>query len=150
MKKVIPDSDITIGESMATTYGAIKDARCLACGVSYSLSKILLQDPCAPSAVIIGLCAKHQRDVDNGYVHLIGVDQGSPKMPNGRIDPHQVMRTGSGAKMPVNTYLRIFEQTSYPELGVIFVNEAVLLKLKDLHSNLVKLADGETDETGQK
>lgn len=145
MKKVIPDSDITIGESMATTYGAVKDARCLACGVSYSLSKILLQDPCAPSAVIIGLCAKHQYDVDNGYVHLIGVDQGSPKMPNGRIDPHQVMRTGSGAQLTVNTYLRIFEQ-EVPELGVVFVNEAVLLKLKDLHNNIVKLTDGETDE----
>ena len=145
MKKVIPDSDITIGESMATTYGAVKDARCLACGVSYSLSKILLQDPCAPSAVIIGLCAKHQRDVDNGFVHMIGVDQGSPKMPNGRVDPHQVIRTGSGAKVTAHMYMWIFEQ-KVPELGVIFVNEAVLLKLKDLHSNIVKLADGEIDE----
>lgn len=143
MKKIIPDNDPTIGESMATTYGTVKDARCLACGVSYSLSKILLQDPCAPSAVMLGLCAKHQRDVDNGYVHLIGVDQGSPKMASGRIDPHQVIRTGSGAQLSRQAYVNIFEQ-KVPELGVIFVNEAVLLKLKDLQSNLVKLA-GETD-----
>lgn len=140
-KKVIPESDVTIGESMARpkTYGNVKDAQCLACGKSYSLSKILLQDPVAPSAVTLGLCALHQAEVDNGYVHLVAVDQGSPKYPSGQIDPYQVKRLGALVAMTQSMFTKIFLQPP-PEHGVVFVNMDVVETIKTLKDDLEVVA----------
>ena len=135
-KKIIPESDVTIGEALQRKqYGTVKDAQCLVCERLYSLGKILLQDPVAPSAVTLGLCPSHQSDVDKGNVILVAVDQGSPKYPSGQIDPHKVRRLGAEVSMAKTTYHKIFLQHA-PSHGVVFVSMEVVDTIKNIADQL--------------
>lgn len=137
-KKIIPDNDLTIGESMATTFGEVIDSECIACGRMFASSKILIADPVSTVRKHIGLCPHHQNAVDNGLVVMVALNPDTPKYDSGKVDPHKLMRTGRVAELTGPIYTYLFEQDPPPH-GIVFTNDDVVDGLERIKDQVTHL-----------
>lgn len=108
---------------------------CVACGNIYDTNSILLHKRLAQvldrhTVTGFGMCAAHQKVVDDGYVIMVAVDPTKSVVRGGdKVKPGDVYRTGELAYIKAEAYDRIIS-VPRPPGGVCFVHPEVLELLR--------------------
>jgi hypothetical protein len=82
-----------------------------------------------------GLCDEHKAQFDDGYIFLVGADEGkSSKAENGGIDLNGAYRTGDIAAVRRTVAEDIFN-CPIPENGLLFCDAEVIIMLQGMMEN---------------
>lgn len=142
-KKIIPESDLTIGEHLqgkVETFTKQADKFCVGCGVDWS-SDFALMLPVNGSELAQSPDLCHECRPPHGHVLLVGVLASTPKLPSGQADLKQLKRTGNSAVLTDAMYTKIFSQVP-PNGSVCIVGEQVIKRLNRLKTDLNTVAKG--------
>lgn len=110
---------------------------CLICTVEYDTGALLLDSRLRASmnrytTTGWGLCSKHQRLFDKGFVALIECDPGKSGSPSADdlVKPEQAYRTGRIAHLKREVFPQIFNTSIRPDMPCVFVEPGVIDKLQ--------------------
>ena len=121
---------------MSKSYVSMETKQCLVCAKEFNVGILLdrrLSDSLEPKTLTgYGLCDEHNELFEDGYIALIGIDESKSTVEtNGNILPENAYRTGSVAHVKYSVLKGFFNITISKSLPVIFVEDAVIDKLKE-------------------
>jgi hypothetical protein len=111
---------------------------CLVCGAAFDTGSILLNkrlranmEPHTKTGW--GLCPKHQKLFDDGFVALVECDpQRSGASMGDRIKPEQAYRTGRLAHLRRTVFAKVFNVSIEDKQACVFVEPGVIEKLESM------------------
>ncbi|MBH8218325.1 MULTISPECIES: ATPase [Gammaproteobacteria] len=115
---------------------------CLVCGTRFDTGAVLLDRRLRASmerhtATGWGLCPKHQKLSDDGFVALVECDpqrSGSPA-GGGRVKPEQAYRTGRLAHLKREAFAQVFDVPIAADQPCVFVEPGVIEQLQTMTAN---------------
>lgn len=121
---------------MSKSHVSMQMKICLVCCNKYSAAILLdrrMKDSLEPETLTgYGLCDEHNKLFGDGYIALIGIDESKSTVEtNGNILPHNAYRTGNVIHVKYHVLEGFFNITIDKSLPVIFVEDAVIDKLKE-------------------
>lgn len=108
---------------------------CQVCGHTFDTGAILLDERLQPSMerntiTGYGLCPDHQKLFDEGYIALVAVEQ--PDDGKTHLKQEEAQRTGALAHLRRTVANEIFNTTFPDNLAMVFCEEEVINKLKEM------------------
>ena len=121
---------------MSKSYVSMETKQCLVCAKEFNAGVLLdsrLRDSLEPKTLTgYGLCDEHNELFEDEYIALIGIDESKSTVEtNGNILPHNAYRTGNVIHVKYSVLKGFFNITISKSLPVIFVEDAVIDKLKE-------------------
>ena len=121
---------------MSKSYVSMETKQCLVCAKEFNVGILLdrrLSDSLEPKTLTgYGLCDEHNELFEDGYIALIGIDESKSTVEtNGNILPHNAYRTGNVIHVKYSVLKGFFNITISKSLSIIFVEDAVIDKLKE-------------------
>lgn len=120
------------------SYVSLERQVCVVCGIAYDTGNLLLDKRLRASldhytTTGWGLCTKHQRLFDEGFVALIECDpQRSGRSSGGRLKPEQAYRTGQLAHMKRDVFARVFNIPITADQVCVFVDPGIIERLQTM------------------
>lgn len=121
---------------MSKSYVSMETKQCLVCAKEFNVGVLLdrrLRDSLEPKTLTgYGLCDEHNKLFEDEYIALIGIDESKSTVEsNGNILPHNAYRTGNVIYVKYSVLEGFFNIPINKSLPVIFVEDAVIDKLKE-------------------
>lgn len=121
---------------MSKSHVSMETKQCLVCAKEFNVGVLLdrrLRDSLEPKTLTgYGLCDEHNELFEDEYIALIGIDESKSTFEtNGNILPHNAYRTGNAIHVKYPVLEGFFNITISKSLPVIFVEDAVIDKLKE-------------------
>jgi len=120
---------------MSKSYVSMETKQCLVCAKEFNVGILLnrrLSNSLEPKTLTgYGLCDEHSKLFEDEYIALIGIDESKSTITNGNILPENAYRTGSVAHVKYSVLERFFNVPINKSLPIIFVEDAVIDKLKE-------------------
>lgn len=115
---------------------------CFVCGTEFDTNSLLLDKRLRNSmerytVTGYGICPEHQKQLDDGYVMLIGVLNQAPEDQR-LLKPSEAQRSGRIAALHRDVWGRVFTGAELPKNGIAFVEDAVLEHLEKLHNEALE------------
>lgn len=112
---------------------------CIVCGKEFDTGNLLIDKQLrqrfeSKTVTEFGMCPKHQKLKDKGFIALIGIDpKKSEELMNGNIKPESAYRTGKVAHLKEEVFNKIFNCGH--NNGIVFCDDELIEKLKEMTQN---------------
>lgn len=121
---------------MYKSHVSMETKQCLVCAEEFNVGILLdrrLHDSLEPKTLTgFGLCDEHIKLFEDEYIALIGIDESKSTVEtNGNILPHNAYRTGNVIHVKYHVLEGLFNVAINKSLPIIFVEDAVIDKLKE-------------------
>ena len=121
---------------MSKSYVSMEAKQCLVCAKEFNVGILLdrsLHDSLESKTLTgYGLCDEHNELFEDEYIALIGIDESKSTVEtNGNILPHNAYRTGNVIHVKYHVLEGFFNVPINKSLPLIFVEDAVIDKLKE-------------------
>lgn len=121
---------------MSKSYVSMETKQCLVCAKEFNVGVLLdrrLSNSLESKTLTgYGLCDEHSKLFEDGYIALIGIDESKSTVEtNGSILPHNAYRTGNVIHVKYSVLEGFFNVPINKSLPLIFVEDAVIDKLKE-------------------
>ena len=128
MKTKVPNNFVNIERACCPVCGKVhtdsKDTGIL-------IHKGLREIPDEKTVTGYALCKEHQEQVDDGFIHLVEVDESKSTLrENGNLNPEDAYRTGKLCAIKKEVALQIFDTKKLPEM--VFVDGEVIDKIQSM------------------
>ena len=120
------------------SYVALETAICPVCGVTHDTGTLLmhrqlrdtLENPMPPNSFLP--CETHQKQMDEGFILLVGIDEERSVIKDGKISVEDAYRTGGIAAVKDTVAEDLFPEVKDLKVPMMFVQDEVIEILDNL------------------
>lgn len=120
---------------MSKSHVSMETKQCLVCAKEFNVGVLLdrrLSNSLESKTLTgYGLCDEHKELFEDGYIALVGVDESKSTITNGNLLPENAYRTGNVIHVKYHVLEGFFNVPINKSLPLIFVEDAVIDKLKE-------------------